>query len=409
MAEPQAFGVDPAAAIAFLRQKVRLPTRAWTDLWEGQHARAFVVAGAQSDALLADFHEAVTRAIAEGRTAADFRKDFDRIVAAHGWSYRGSPGWRSRVIFQTNLRTAYAAGRWQQLQRVKQSRPYLRYVAVLDDRTRPLHRHWHGTVLAIDHAWWQTHFPPNGWSCRCSVQSLSERDLKRFGHKVSRRAPPSPLVERRINTPEGPVAIRVPEGIDPGFGYNVGLAGTGRGAETLALEKHGRWQALEAPGAVPAPAAPLPVDTPKAAEMPVAPPGDAGRLHGILRDAIGGDEAIFTDPIGDRVQIGQAVVDHMLEDPARQDGRERYFGLIPELIEDPAEIWIGFARNQASGRVALRRRYVKLVRLDKDRTIGLVADADGGLWSGLTFFRGNPATAKRLRQGLLAWRRTDPA
>jgi SPP1 gp7 family putative phage head morphogenesis protein len=403
VADPKPFNVDPVEAIAFLRQKIRLPTRAWTDLWEGQHARAFVVAGAQSDALLADFHEAVTKAIAEGGTLEDFRKDFDRIVAAHGWSYKGSPGWRSKVIFQTNLRTAYSAGRWEQLQRVKKVRPYLRYVAVLDGRTRPLHRHWHGTVLPIDDDWWKTHFPPNGWNCRCSVQSVSERDLARFGFKLSPAAPPSPLVDRTINTPDGPVTIQVPEGIDPGFGYNVGMAGVGRGPENLALEKHGKWTALDAPGAPPVPPRPLPVDVPKAAPGPQAPPGDAARMRELLREAIGGDEKIFTDPTGDRVQVGQAIVDHILESPARQDGREGFFPLIPEVIQDPAEIWVGFARNEATGRVLLRRRYVKLIQLDKDRTIGIVADADGNQWSGLTFFRGNKAGAKLLRQGLLAW------
>ena len=32
--------------IAFFRQKLNLSTQAWTDIWEAQHDRAFVVAGA---------------------------------------------------------------------------------------------------------------------------------------------------------------------------------------------------------------------------------------------------------------------------------------------------------------------------------------------------------------------------
>ena len=43
----------------------------------------------------------------------------------------------------------------------------LRYVAVLDARTRPEHRAWHGLILPIDHPLWDTHYPPNGWGCRC--------------------------------------------------------------------------------------------------------------------------------------------------------------------------------------------------------------------------------------------------
>lgn len=120
-----------------------------------------------------------------------------------------------------------------------------------------------------------------------------------------------------------------------------------------------------------------------------------------MRAAIGGDEAVFIDPVGARVAVGQALVDHMLADARRQDGREIYFPLIPELIEDPAEIWVGFAASAVSGRVALRRRYVKLIQIERNRTLGLVADLDGGRWAGITFFRGGPAgEMSGLRSGL---------
>ena len=147
MADP-AFGVDPLEAIDFLRRKLDVPTGRWTDVWQEAHDMAFMVAGAQSDALVADFHEAVLKAIEEGQTLKQFREAFDRIVAAHGWSYHGSRGWRSRVIFQTNLRTDTAAGRWEQIERVKTRRPWLLYVAVMDERTRPSRRSPNATSRA---------------------------------------------------------------------------------------------------------------------------------------------------------------------------------------------------------------------------------------------------------------------
>ncbi|MEX2480209.1 MAG: phage minor head protein [Gammaproteobacteria bacterium] len=221
MPEAQPFAANPTEAIEFLRRKLDIPTRTWTDIWQEMHSAAFVVAGAQSQDLIADFHAAVLAALEEGRTLAQFREDFDEIVARYGWSYKGGRNWRSRVIFQTNLRMAYAAGRWEQIQRVKEQRPYIRYVAVMDARTRPQHAAWHDTVLPADDPWWQTHFPPNGWNCRCLAQSLNARDVERFGLTVS-ETPESPLVERRINTAEGPTTVRVPQGIDPGFAYRPG-------------------------------------------------------------------------------------------------------------------------------------------------------------------------------------------
>lgn len=225
MADVEAGGLPFAEAIEFFRDKIRMPTRGWTDVWQRMNGRAFVVAGTVKDELIADFQEAVAKGIEDGTTLAEFRKDFDRIVAKHGWQYRGERGWRSRVIFNTNIRTSYQAGRWQQIQRLKSRRPWLRYVAVLDNRTRPQHRIWHDTVLDADDPFWNTYYPPNGWNCRCSVQQLSDRDMARLDLEPAPRAPETPPVRKSVNTPEGPRIVEVPQGIDAGWAYNVGQSG----------------------------------------------------------------------------------------------------------------------------------------------------------------------------------------
>lgn len=394
-------------AIAFLRNKIDLPTEAWTDLWEKMHSVAFVVAGANTEALVADFHRAVNQAIGEGTTLAVFRKEFDRIVAEHGWQYRGAPGWRSRVIFETNLRMAYAAGRWEQIQRLKHVRPFLRYVTVDDERVRPEHRRWHNVVLPVEDPWWLTHFPPCGWGCRCRVVSLNHRDLERYGLKVSKQAPEIRYVAREVRTPDGPVHVDTPEGIDPGFGYNPGAAAIGHGSAVLALEGHGRWKALAAPGEATRALDDLPVDETTVAPGPAGIPGMDDSFRQAFRLALGGvDELVVTDPLGAGIRLGQAIVDHILQNPSRQDGRERYFPLMPELIRDPAEIWVGFAEDEATGKVSMRRRYVRIFNLGKETAIGVVADADGRQWSGVTFFRGKVSGAKNLRQGLRAYQRS---
>ena len=117
------FGSLPfAEQIAFFRQKVNLPTQAWTDIFDGQHARAFVVAGAMQQELLTDLRTAVDKVIAEGVTIEQFRKDFDAIVAKNGWAYNGGRNWRTRVIYDTNPNTSYMTGRWQQMQQRRMQR-----------------------------------------------------------------------------------------------------------------------------------------------------------------------------------------------------------------------------------------------------------------------------------------------
>lgn len=210
------------AAIDYLRAKRRVPTQHWTDLWHTEHAVGFAVASATAADLLKDLHEAVQQALAQGQDIKDFRPEFERIVQAHGWTgWTGETtakgrAWRARVIWDTNLRSAFAAGHWAGIEATKDDFPYLRYSAVLDSRTRPQHAAWHGTILPVDHPWWQTHFPPNGWYCRCQAIPVSERQLRRRGWQVS----PDPAVTtRREYVGGGRGYVDVPDGIDPGFAW----------------------------------------------------------------------------------------------------------------------------------------------------------------------------------------------
>ena len=178
-------------ALAFFRAKLNLPTQRWDDLLGAAHDRAFVVAGAMQADLLIDLRAAVDKAMAYGTTLATFRKDFNRIVAERGWTgwtgqgTKAGEAWRTRVIYDTNLFASYSAGRYQQMQAVKATRPYWRYrhsPASLDPR--PEHLAWDGKVLSADDAWWAAHYPPSGWGCKCFVETLSQRDVEKQGLKV---------------------------------------------------------------------------------------------------------------------------------------------------------------------------------------------------------------------------------
>lgn len=157
-----------AEAIEFFRQKLSLPTATWTDIWKEMHGRAFVVAGAMKEDLIEDLRSAIDSAIAEGTTIATFRESFDEIVVRHGWSYKGGRGWRTAVIFNTNLSVAYARGHYRQMADpdLLKVRPYFRYVPSYSANPRPEHRKWYNLVLPADDPFWETHYPPNGWGCK---------------------------------------------------------------------------------------------------------------------------------------------------------------------------------------------------------------------------------------------------
>ncbi len=219
--------------LTFFLRKTNVPTQAWTDLWQADHDAGFMVAGAAEAELLQDLRGAVQAAIVDGESIQQFRKRFDAIVEKYGWAYKGGRNWRTRVIYQTNLRTSYAAGRWAQLtsDAGRKAFPYWRYRhSMLDKVPRPLHitpapLGWNGLILRADDPWWLTHFPPNGWGCTCYVEGVSEPALQRMG-KVG--PDPTPEIKWRQVTVgskgPSPRTVMVPEGIDPGFAYAPGAS-----------------------------------------------------------------------------------------------------------------------------------------------------------------------------------------
>lgn len=166
--------------IDFFRAKLNLPTERWDDIWQAAHDRAFVVAGAQKADLLNDLHAAVEKSLTGG-SIGEFRKAFAEAVKKAGWSgwtgqgTKAGEAWRTRVIYQTNMATSYAAGRHKQLTdpELLKVRPFWRYIhsdGVM--HPRPIHLSWHGLTLPANHPFWLTHSTPNGWGCLCRIQAV---------------------------------------------------------------------------------------------------------------------------------------------------------------------------------------------------------------------------------------------
>jgi hypothetical protein len=205
--------------IDFFNQKLALPSQHYDDIIKAAHDRAFIVAGAAKADLLNDLQTAVGKAISEGKTLDWFRTEFDGIVKKHGWTGWTGEGtadgvaWRTKVIYQTNLSTSYAAGRWKQLNDpdLLKVRPYWKYVH--NDTVahpRELHQSWNGVVLRYDDPWWKTHFCPNGWGCRCRIVAVGSKEYS---------GKPAPNNGTYQHTDRNGVTHTIPKGIDYGFDY----------------------------------------------------------------------------------------------------------------------------------------------------------------------------------------------
>jgi len=80
---------------------------------------------------------------------------------------------------QTEYNTAVKAARMAaNLKKFKQSAhlyPNLEYIESVSVHQRALHLTWVGTILPIDHEWWNEHMPPSDWNCSCGVRQTDKK------------------------------------------------------------------------------------------------------------------------------------------------------------------------------------------------------------------------------------------
>ena len=241
-----AIGLDPQEAIEFFRSKGYAPPESrfsYRDWFGASHARGFVVAKVMQDDLLVTIREAVDDSLAKGLTLDNFNDTLIPKLKAAGWwgqktmrdpitgetrTVQLGSKRRLAVIFDTNLRTSYAAGKWTRIQRTKDLLPYLLYTQLQRVTKREAHTRFHRMVLPADHPLWATHYPPNGYYCACTVRQMSRAMLDNEGIAVSAEPP---IKYKTWTDPRTGRRLRVPEGITPGFDTNPGatfLADQGR-------------------------------------------------------------------------------------------------------------------------------------------------------------------------------------
>lgn len=78
---------------------------------------------------------------------------------------------------QAAFRQTRAIETWQKIQDQADIFPLLQYSTVNDDRVRPDHAEQDGKTYPVDHPFWDTWYPPNGWRCRCLVRQMRDGNV----------------------------------------------------------------------------------------------------------------------------------------------------------------------------------------------------------------------------------------
>ncbi|HCR2154470.1 TPA: hypothetical protein OND32_002396 [Enterobacter asburiae] len=259
MAKPD---IIPKEALDWLKAKKLSPGFDYRDIWRDEHSLGFTVAKMTQLDLLSDVQSLVEEALAEGQSFAQFREVLKPLLVKRGWWGQqmmddpltgesrvvqlGSDR-RIRTIYETNMRTARSAGQWERIERTRRAMPYLLYTLGPSREHRAEHLQWADLCLPVDDPFWHTHIGPNGWGCKCGVRQVSKYEYEQMQAKgvtrnvqqlddnglptgqVTRETVPlrttAPEIKRVkwVNKRTGEEEM-VPQGIDPGWDYNPGMA-----------------------------------------------------------------------------------------------------------------------------------------------------------------------------------------
>lgn len=431
-----AIGLPPEKAIAYFKSKGYAFSWDWHDVWQDAHNKAFTVAKAMRMDVLQDIHNAVQNSLEQGQTFQQFKKDLTPKLQAKGWWGRklvgstteagktagatevqlGSPA-RLKTIYQTNMQTSYMAGRYNQQANMAADRPNWMYVAVMDARTRPAHAALNGRVFRHDDPFWQTHYPPNGFNCRCRVRVLSDTALKRSGAQVESSAGNMSTTYEPLNKTSNEM-VPVTTYHDPVTGMDIA---PDKGWSYCPGRDDLNPMTLEPSTAPYKDVGGVTYKKPSVHKLPkrimpdswfddegLSPSNSLSSFHPALIDSFLRDfgaltaPVVYEDIVGDPVVISRGMFDikKAADQPTAQ---EQYLPMLADTIKHPTEVWMTFVKDD-KGNEKLCKRYIGVYKDKKGNLTGYaVYDIVNGTWNGVTSFDPSKdlSSLDKLRTGTL--------
>lgn len=187
------FFEEPTEVVNKLKSKIPTLADDLDKIKGDAYKKAFTISDIAKKSLLADIQDSLVEALKDGKGFDEWRSDLFEHLQAKGWadkfeslnddevSVLGDSS-RLKLIYDTNIRASYAEANYEA--GINSNAEFIRYVAVLDERTRFSHASAHGLILPIDDPWWEINYPPNGFNCRCSVMFLTAQSLEARGWKA---------------------------------------------------------------------------------------------------------------------------------------------------------------------------------------------------------------------------------
>ncbi|WP_374254350.1 phage minor head protein [Acinetobacter brisouii] len=185
------FELPPQDAIDYLKNKGFKIGWDWHETLDDAHSRAFTVAKVARIDILQDIRKSLITALESGQGFEKWKDNITPVLQDKGWWGRktvinpegkeqevqlGSPR-RLRTIYDTNMQSAFSAGRYKAMLAGAETRPYWEWRHVTISNPRKQHLALNGQLFRFDDPFWSVAYPPSEWGCKCRVIARSNREV----------------------------------------------------------------------------------------------------------------------------------------------------------------------------------------------------------------------------------------
>ncbi|KQI10438.1 phage head morphogenesis protein [Campylobacter coli] len=201
----------PNKAIEYLQSKKPQTSFDYDEIMHETHNKVFTIAKLNDLNLLKDIQNSLIEALKNGDKFETWKKQITPKLKAKGWfgdevevinpktgEVKNIKVGTSRLkkVFETNMRIAKAQAQWENI--LQSNKEYVRWVSLLHGNRRKEHLALHGMILRVDDPFWINNRPPCGYGCKCSIQGVSESELKLYDWKLSKQTP-ADLADKNFN------------------------------------------------------------------------------------------------------------------------------------------------------------------------------------------------------------------
>ncbi|MGL4561946.1 MAG: phage minor head protein [Brevinema sp.] len=201
----------------FFETRLKLPATVFHEASNEMKKYAFTISSLVKEGVIIDVSEKLLESYDKGTSFHKFKKELRS--SSFSQELEELTDRQIELIYTQNMNSAYSYGRYQGLIGSVEIFPNWEYITIGDERVRSSHRALQGTIRTYNDPFWKSHYPPNGFRCRCIVE-VSDEEPNGNGVPIWDKE----TVEKAFEDGIYPKALDLNRAIqvDMGFDHNIG-------------------------------------------------------------------------------------------------------------------------------------------------------------------------------------------